>query len=415
MPVDVIVVGAGLAGLSAAEWLTARGVGVVVLEAGDEVGGRVRTDLVDEFRLDRGFQVLAPSYPEVRRRIDLAALRPRPFTPGTRLRRRDGRQVLLADPRQRPAAAFDLAARSGLSPADMLALGLLSVRDAMWPGRFVTGGPERSTRAELARRGLSAAAVDECLRPFLAGVFLEDELSTSGRFFHHVWRSFARAAPALPADGMGALPRQLAARLPADSLRLHTAVDAVEDDRVRSSDGQSRRAPAIVVATDGSTAARLLPGVREPAWKSVTTFYHRADRPPSADRTILVDAQRRILNTVVLSQVAPSYAPAGGNLVSTSVLGVPDDMDATERRVREHLAELYDADTRDWTLMAVYPIGRAQPAMPAPHPFRRPVRLRRGLYVCGDHRDTSSVQGALVSGRRAAEAVLEDVGAERAV
>lgn len=407
---EVVVVGAGLAGLSAADWLADRGVSVTIMESDDAVGGRVRTDDVDGFQLDRGFQVLAPAYPEVRARLDVDALRLCAFTRGVRSVGNDRRMISLVDPRQQPSGLVDLVARSGLSPVDLLALGGLSLRDLCLPGRWIARGSERSTRTDLARRGLSAAAVERWIRPFLAGVFLEDGLTTSSRFFHHVWGSFARAAPAVPHDGMRALPQQIAHRLPEGTVQLSTRVIGLDGNEVRTNDGRDVRAAAIVVATDGSTAATLVPGLHEPRWNAVTTFYHRAEGVAAADRTITVDTAHRFLNTTALSEVAPSYAPAGQTLISTSVLGVPGNLSVAERRVREAIAQVWDTDTTVWQCVAAYPLARAVPAMPAPHPFRRAVRMRRGLYVCGDHRDTSSVQGALVSGRRAAEAVLADIG-----
>ncbi|SFE66230.1 Phytoene dehydrogenase-related protein [Actinopolyspora alba] len=408
MASEVIVVGAGLAGLSAAERLVSRGVRVLVLEAAEEPGGRVRTDEVDGFRLDRGFQVLAPAYPEVRNRVDVPALEPRRFTRGIRHIRRDGRVVRLADPRTDPAGIGELV-RGGLPIPDAAALGLFTARDALLPGRHLTAAPDRSTRVDLARRGLSTRTVEELFRPFLSGVFLEDQLSTSSRFFHHVWRCFARAAPVLPRTGMAALPRQLATRLSPASIRYEQPVAEVSPGRIRLRDGATMRGRAVVVATDASAAGELLPGLRVPAWNAVTTFYHRARHSPVRGGTIVTDARRAVLNTTVLSDVAPSYSPDGSSLISTSVLGAVPDPHAVEPEVREHLARLFGSGTREWQWLATYPIPRALPAMPAPHPFRRRVRLRDGLYVCGDHRDTSSIQGALVSGRRAAEAVLADL------
>ncbi|MGJ7906655.1 NAD(P)/FAD-dependent oxidoreductase [Actinopolyspora sp. H202] len=408
MTSEVIVVGAGLAGLSAAEQLVSRGVEVLMLEAADEPGGRVRTDEVDGFRLDRGFQVLAPAYPEVRNRVDVRALEPQRFSRGIRHVRRDGRVVRLADPRTDPAGIGELV-RSGLSVGDGMVLGLFTARDALLPGRHITAAPERSTRVDLARRGLSTRTVEELFRPFLSGIFLEDELATSSRFFHHVWRCFARAAPVLPRTGMAALPRQLAARLPPASIRYDQPVAEVDPGKVRLRDGATVSGRAVVVATDASTAGELLPGLRVPAWNAVTTFYHRARHSPVGGGTIVTDARRAVLNTTVLSDVAPSYTPDGSSLISTSVLGAVPDPRGVEPEIREHLARLFGSGTREWEWLATYPLPRALPAMPAPHPFRRRVRLHAGLYVCGDHRDTSSIQGALVSGRRAAEAVLADL------
>lgn len=406
---DVVVVGGGLAGLSAALRLSSAGLNPLVLEASDDLGGRARTDHVDGFRLDRGFQVLSPSYPEVRTQLDLVALDPRPFTRGLELVKPDGRHVELVDPRQSRSAGWDLLVNSGLSISDGLALAVLSLRDRFIPPRRIFRQNDEPTRVELAKWGLSRSAVDEVFAPFLSGVFLEEDLRTSGRFFHLVWKGFTKTAPVVPREGMGAIAHQLAARLPAGAVRCGMSVSEVVPGVVRPAEHQEVRAKAIVVAVDADTAARLLPGIARPKWHSVTTFYHRAPQWDGQRPTLMVDARRRVLNTVVLSRVAPEYAPAGTSLVSTSVLGVPDDLAAAERSTRRHLEALYGTSGEEWDLIRSYAIPHALPAMRAPHPLKRPIRLGDGLYLCGDHRDTSSIQGALYSGRRAAEAVLADL------
>lgn len=393
----VAIVGAGLAGLSAARALRASAADVTVLEAGDDVGGRVRTDVVDGVRLDRGFQLLLPAYPELAR-VDLAALELRPFRRGAFVHD-GGRHDLLADPRCGPASWQGALAQHVLGWRDLAALVAFTLRDLV--RREVPGAPDRTTRDEL-RRWLSDDAVARVLRPFLQGVFLERDLVTSARFFRLVWRCFALGGAALPAAGMGALPRQLAQGLP---VRLGAKVVAVHDDGVALSDGSRVDADAVVVATDGTTAARLLPECPEPTWNGVTTWYFRPPESPLRDPALLVDADGGpIANTAVVSEVAPSYSPHAP-LVQASVLD-----DVPEQDVRTALAALYGVDTRSWETLACYAIPRALPAMPAPHRFRRPVRAGGRRYVCGDHRDTASIQGALVSGRRAARAVLADLG-----
>ncbi|QFZ18203.1 NAD(P)/FAD-dependent oxidoreductase [Saccharothrix syringae] len=398
--VDVLVVGAGLAGLSAARVLSGAGVEVAVVEAGDGVGGRVRTDVVDGVRFDRGFQILLPAYPALAA-VDLGALDLRHFRPGVFVQRA-GRHDLLADPRDGVHAWRGAVTQRVLGPRDLAVLAKLSVRDLVGPVRAITEGRDRTTRAELARLGFSARAVAGVLQPFLAGVFLEPELTTSARFFHLVWRSFARGGAAVPAFGMGELPRQLARGL---DVRLGTRVAGLVGNGVRLADGTRVRADHVVVATDGTTADRLLPGLGAPAWNGVTTWYLRPPVAPLRDPTLVVDADAGpVVNTAVLSEVAPEYSP-GAPLVQASVLGA-----ATEDEVRAHLSVLYGRPTRDWEVLARYEVPRALPAMPAPHRLRAPVRVAPRRYVCGDHRDTSSIQGALVSGRRAARAVLEDMG-----
>ncbi|MEV8093162.1 NAD(P)/FAD-dependent oxidoreductase [Kitasatospora sp. NPDC085879] len=400
--VDVVVVGAGLAGLACARDLVAGGLEVAVLEASDGVGGRMRTDPVSGFRLDRGFQVFNTSYPQVRRRIDLRALRLHPFTPGfvlacDRVRR------WFVDPTRRPDLAGDLLPGRLAPFRDTVALGLLSARDMVLPAALLRRGRDVSTGAALASAGLSPGTVDGVLRPFLAGVFLEEGLETSGRVFHLVWRSLLRGTLCLPEFGIGAVPEQLAAGLPPGTVRLGSPVAELTADGVLLADGTELPAGRTVVATEAPEAARLLPGPAVPPGRSVTTLYHAAPVSPLAEPTLLVDADGPVLNSVVLSEVVPGCSGDGRALVATSVLGP-----AREPRVRARLAELYRVDTGGWEHLADRAVPYALPAMPAPHPLTRPAALGGGRYVCGDHRGTGPVQGALASGARAAREVLAD-------
>lgn len=323
----IVVVGAGLAGLNAALELISAGVEVTVLEAADEVGGRVRTDVVDGVRLDRGFQILLPAYPELERLaldpFPLRYLRPGAFVHD------GGRHDLLADPRSGPSAWDGLMRQHVLSARDLLALSRFSAQDAFGPVRL--SAPDRPTRDELRHLGVTERGIEKVLRPFLSGVFLEPELKTSSRFFHLVWRSFARVGAAVPALGMGELPKAMAERLPQRTIQLETAVKAVHDHGVDLEDGQRITADAVVVATDGTIAARLLPGLAEPRWHGVTTWYFRPERSPLRDGCLLIDAQRGpVVNTAVMSEVSRPYSPKAP-LVQASVIE-----DAGEQDVRAH-------------------------------------------------------------------------------
>ena len=387
------VVGAGLAGLACALHLTRAGVEVVVLEASDVVGGRVRTDIVDGVLLDRGFQVLNTGYPELRRTVDLEALDLRPFVKGALVRRGDHLHRL-ADPRSAPGWLLPTLTSRVLSSRDRLALLRLTARAALTPVDRLVRAPESSTEDRLRTAGLSDDAIEHVLRPVRTGVLLDPELGTSSHFFDVVWRSFARGTLTVPADGMGALPAQLARALPSGTVQLGTRVTSLPTGRV-------------VVATDPGTASQLL-GLPRPTFGAVTTTYHLADAPPVTEAAIVLDGDRTgpVTNSVVLTNAAPSYAP-GRVLVSSSVVGPP----AREHEVRSHLARLYGVRTDGWEHIATYELPEALPSMAPPlGRLRRPVQVGDSTWVCGDSRDTASLQGALVSGRRAATSVLRSLG-----
>lgn len=398
------VVGAGLAGLSCGRTLARSGLRVRLLEASDAVGGRVRTDRVDGFQLDRGFQVFSTAYPELPRQIDVPALQPCRFERAA-LVHLDGTLWRLDDPRRRPTAVVDALQAPVGGLRDLAPLAAYATSCGYAPASWLKGRTDQATRSHWHRWGLSDEVIDRVLAPFFAGLLLEREMSTSSRFTDLMLRTFVTGWSAVPAGGMQRLPEQLADGL---EVTLETRVRQVTGTRVVTGDGRLT-ARAVVVATDASTAAGLLPGLREPSWKGVTTWYHVAPEPPLSTATLVVDPERSpVDNTVVLTCAAPSYSPDHRALVASSWVhgsGEPPP----EPDVRRRLAQLYGTSTSDWEHLATYDLPRALPAMPAPHPFRRTIRWG-GCYVCGDHRDTSSIQGALVSGRRTAQAILTDLG-----
>ncbi|MGP3775842.1 NAD(P)/FAD-dependent oxidoreductase [Streptomyces sp. SDT5-1] len=403
---DVLVVGAGVSGLACARDLLSAGVDVQVLEAGDAVGGRMRSDRVDGFVVDRGFQVCNTSYPQVRRRVPLRRLGLRPFTPGVLVHGPHGR-LRFSDPTRRPRTLPDLLPGRLAGPRDLAALGVLSARDMLTPPRLLKRSADTTTRTALADAGISDEFVQRFFRPFLSGVFLEDELETSVRMFHLVWRSMLRGTQCLPITDVGALPRALAADLPPYVVRLETPAAGLTDNGVLTAAGREIPARAVVVATGPGAVPGLLPGVTPPAGRVVTTYYHVAPRSPLGEPTLLVDTRRRFLNTCVLSDVVPAYAPPGHALVATSVLG--RDTAGREREARAAAGEAYGAGSDGWDLLTHRTVEEALPVMTPPLPLTRTTRVSPGRYVCGDHRATGSVQGALASGARAAREVLDDL------
>ena len=252
-----MIVGAGLAGLAAAVHLTAAGRTVTVLEASDGVGGRVRSDVVDGFTLDRGFQVLLTAYPEVDRLLDSDALRLGAFEPGAVIRHR-GRFHTVADPFRRPLSLPGTALTPVLGLADKLRVAALRRRVTRTPAVDLLRATDTSTLDHLRSLGFSEAAIDRLFRPLFGGIQLDPSLATSSRMFDIVYRCLATGDSALPAAGMGAIPRQLADRLPSGAVHLGQEVTAVDGGGVSTADGTGHDARAVVVATDGPAASRLL-------------------------------------------------------------------------------------------------------------------------------------------------------------
>ena len=413
---DVVIVGAGLAGLAAARELSINGTDVLVLDRDTRVGGRVKSDVVDGFTLDHGFQLYNPAYPESARVLDHAALDLRGFTPGVVVAGESGSSYL-ADPRKAPTWALrSVSPRTGsaLSKARFAAYALSAART---PAHDLESRTDTSAAVALRGAGTDEALFDRVLRPFLAGVFLEDQLATSRHFLDLVLKSFVEGVPALPARGMGAIPHQLAAALPEGSVRLSTSARAVRQIQHGvevDTDVGTTTARAVIVATDAPAAAHLLPDVTAPRGNSVTTWYHAAPAGTviAHGRPILVvdgDNRGPVINSVALTNAVPEYSSHGRVLISSSVLGNHDD-DSRDEAVRAHLAIMHQQSTANWDQVGRYAITYALPAMLPPFSVRRSVHVAGDIFVAGDHRDTSSIQGAMVSGRRAAQAVLERLG-----
>ncbi len=394
------MVGAGLAGLSAALRVAAAGRTVLVLEADDGPGGRVRTDTVDGFRIDRGFQVLNTAYPELRRLDAVRRLDLRRFTRGAILAGGDQRHRLV-DPRQQPGRLLgDLRVPIG-SWGERVRLLALLAGCAYLPAARVKRR-SGSFRDQLQRWRVGGAPTENFLRPFLSGVLLESDLHSSAGYVDLLLRTFVRGQVVVPSTGVQALPDLLAADLPAGSVRYGVRVSAVRADAVDTSEG-SVSAGAVILAVDPDTAARWL-GFPRPAMHAVTTVWHAAARPPTRDRLIALDLDHGpLVNSVVLTNVAPEYSPDGRALISTSYLGtraLPDPV------LHASLERLWGVDPSGWTPISTSVIARATPDHPAGTPLRRSVSTPDGMFVAGDWRDTPSTQGALVSGRRAADAAL---------
>lgn len=380
--VDVVVVGAGLAGLSCALELHRRGVGVQVLEASDGDGGRVRTDVVEGFRLDRGFQIFLTAYPEAARQLDLARLDLRAFQPGA-LVRVDGRFHRVGDPFRRPRDVLATVRAPVGSIGDKARIGWLRHTLLRAEPSALLRAPETTTRQRLAERGFSDTVVERLFRPWFGGVLLDPSLSTSSRMFEILFRTFSAGDAAVPATGMQAIPEQLAAHLPAGVIELRTPVDEVTAMGVRTADSRRIEGRAVVVATAGPVAARLT-GVRDPGSRSSATVWFAADRAPIDEPVLLVDGEGSgpARNAAVLSAVSEQYAPPGAALVAASAAGRQrrrsggGGADPAGRLVRSGRRRLAAPAHRRHRARLARPVAAVRPQALGATPLRH-VRVRR--------------------------------------
>ena len=411
---SIAILGAGLSGLACARLLARAGLRFTVYEAADAVGGRVRSDRVDGFTLDRGFQVFLPAYPEARRVLDYDGLKLRPFYRGAEIFYK-GAFHLLADPFNHPGDAFRHLTDPFVSWRDKW-VSLLLRKETYGLRRPDRGLPDMQTLTFLRDFGFSEDFIDRFFRPFFGGVFLERDLRTSSRMFLFLYAMFGRGGAALPAHGMQAIPDQLAVALPPGSLQLNRPAEAVRPGEIVLAGGEVVRADHIVLATSETAAARLFPEAfpekpRPP--RSTTCVYFETDQALPGRPVIHLDGDGigPVNSACVLSRISPAYAPPGRQLISASILGAPSSSDL-EDVVREQMVRWFGPGAATWRHLRTCQVRQAQPESRQLSLGQGPLdaRLAPGLYRCGDYCEDVSINGALLSGRRAAEAVLAALG-----
>jgi phytoene dehydrogenase-like protein len=410
---DVIIIGAGLSGLCCALRLQETGLSILLLEASDGVGGRVRTDQVDGFLLDRGFQVLLTAYPEAQLMLDYGSLNLRYFAPGA-LIRYDGHFYRFVDPLRRPKDAL----LTLLSPigtiGDKMRIALLRRRTRQGTLPDLYQRREATTLHSLKKFGFSENIINRFFRPFLSGVYFDRNLDVSSRMFEFGFRMFSAGGTALPARGMGTIPGQLASGIPGGSIRTGARVQSVEERSVRLEDGEVLKGRTVVIATEGPETARLLGEKEIPPSRGMTGLYFACEKPPIPEPLLVLNAEgsEPVNNLCVPSLVSPFYAPQGQHLVATTIIGTREEGDEDlEAQVKTQLNSWFGPDVEKWRLLRVYRIPHALPvqAPPVPDPTDPLVQVSPWLFTCGEYRNVASLQWAMVSGRRAAEAVIQSL------
>ncbi len=385
MHTEVLIVGAGLAGLSAAIQLEAAGVEVTVIESSDRAGGRVASDVIDGFICDRGFQLINARYPALQ---ELGVVKELNFIEAPRvieIALEDSRHPL-GDPRQTPFTALDAA--TGTIPEKIALL------------RFIIGTPKAGQSIAVALRS-TGTCYERVLRPFLQGVFLTDPANVDALYGHSIIKSFVNGRPGVPSNGVGELSRALARRV--SNIVYNTRVDGLDLTSVNTNNG-SYTADKILIATDATTATQLLGLTEVPRMAGCITWYHAVAQNPSGTGRLVVDGQKRgpIINSVVMSDISPNYAPQNQHLVSTTT-----DLNVTESDVRRHLATMWGTSTHDWQFIAKYEIPAALPIHNVGRALSQSMKINDHHFVAGDHRTVPSQQGALFSGRLAAQLILD--------
>lgn len=411
---EIVIIGGGLSGLTAAVALHRAGRKVVVLEATDRIGGRVKTDLVDGFLLDRGFQVFQDSYPTARKWLDFKALDLKPFRNGCILR---GDRAIshIADPWRAPLQAL----RGLLSPPgsyfDLFKVAAFRRRvlKSTDPYECLTA-PQTSALERLRQSGFSEAMINEFFRAFFGNVFLEKDLSTSSRMLDFVFRMFSQGSATLPAGGMEAIPKQLAQQLPNSYIRTNSSVAAIEDQCIFLGNGEQIKASHIIVALEMPAASRLLKTDETYSFRQTNCTYFDAPHAPFTAPILMLnrDPDGPIDSLCCPSNVQSTYAPKNRALISvSSIQRQPTDLQNWLADIKHQLKSWFGNEVDRWRHLSTYHIPFSLPdqSCNSMEPVRKPSRVRPGIYRCGDYCDTRSIDGAMASGERAALAVLEDL------
>lgn len=376
------------------------------MEASDGIGGRVRTDKLDGFLLDRGFQVYLDAYPEAGIFLDHDELDLRPFRPGALVWKR-GKLRPIMDVFRCPSKLISSAVQPIGTLFDKLLVAKLRGYLLRKTVEEIWATPDRKTSDYLLQFGFSDRMINDFFRGFYGGIFLEDELVTSSRIFEFTFKMFSLGSATLPARGMQAIPDQLAKRLPVESIRLDTSVTAVSKGRVET-EGGAISCECIVVATDGETAAKWISGVSQSRWNSTSCLYFAAPQAPWKSPLIALKGDRpgKINSVSVPSVIAPEYAEGEEALVSVSVLGDHGGHETLAAEVQEELEGWFGKEAQAWRFLRCEHIRKALPNGP---PGNQATPPRYGsIFCCGDSTTTGSIEGAILSGVRTANQILGD-------
>ena len=403
---EFLVVGAGLAGLTAAKVLSQSGREVLLLEKSDGVGGRVRTDQYKDFLLDRGFQVLLTAYPELPKHLNLSLLRLHSFESGATIFS-DGHFSKVGDPFRNVSSIMSTAFTKTIGMQDKIKL--LKLRNSLIGRKkiYFQQKDDKRILETFEELGFTSKAINSFFKPLVGGIQLDPSLSGSTRLCFLVLKMLFIGDAAVPSRGMGAISEQLSKQINESSIRLTSPVDKVEGKKVILESGESFLPSNLIIATEGPATAKLL-GQESPLSRSVSCIYFSAPQAPSSSKAILLNGEKNgpALNVAIMSNISPSYSKNGKALIAVAIPNTikPDSMENVLIQMRKWFGDSVDS----WEHIKTYSIEHGQPDLRPGDPFRKSIKNSEGVYICGDHRDTPSIQGALVSGRRAAEICLKN-------
>ncbi|MDZ7849135.1 MAG: FAD-dependent oxidoreductase [Owenweeksia sp.] len=410
-PYDVIIIGAGLAGLRAAHELEKFELKALVIDQSDRAGGRVKTDEIDGFLLDRGFQVYLDAYPEGREVLDYDQLSLKPFQPGALCFNKHQKFRVSDTSRKKTALP-----RMALSPIgnfmDKIRLGNLSARLKRSGIEEIFERPNLSSyEVPESNCALVIKIIQRFFQPFFAGIFLEQDLKTSSRMFEFIFKMMAEGNVSLPAFGMEQIPRSMKNALRTTEFRFHTEVKEIRQNEVVLEGQENLSCKHIIVAT---APDQLIPQLASDVdWHQSATYYFAADKSVLNKNLIALNyAKKRLVNNfTILTDTSEHYAPKGEHLVSVSLSQLPhESVEETSRLIKNELSYSFGPSVQNWRFIKNYHLSHALPVLSnlKNQLSISETQVKEGLYLAGDQLLNGSINGALKSGKLAAqEAILQ--------
>ncbi|MBA4851024.1 NAD(P)/FAD-dependent oxidoreductase [Emticicia sp. BO119] len=406
---STVIIGGGISGLTCAKYLNEKGMSFVILESSDALGGRVRTDMVEGFRLDRGFQTLLANYSEARKILNYSHLDLNYFESGVLIKAKKG-FTKLESPFKDKGSIFSKAFSPIGSWSDRLKIKKFAKYVADIPDEELFGMDDIETIKFLKKYGWSKEIIQQFFKPFFGSIFHDNELHTSSNLFHFVFKQFFKGEMAIPAEGIQAIPEQISDMISKEKIRLNTIVKGIEDNKVFLENGKILTADRIVIATDPLTADRFLDEDKIYEHQLTTCTYFSAEYSPLKGQKYLTlnpDRKGVVHNLFVPTDISPSYGTTGKTLISVSTHGL-EKIDERNHisRIKREVYDWFGAQVNVWKHIRTYHIPDALPKFPS-GTKKQPLKLNENLYRCGDYLAYPSLNAAMQTGREVAEMISE--------